>query len=77
MKKANSKKDITFKSEQKRFVILLGERCRETRKKNFMSQKEVAENLKTTQVTISKFERGKIDSLSIYFMYCLLFGDII
>lgn len=51
-----------------------GEFCRACRKANKVSQTEVGELLGYSGNHISDFERGQVDSLTIYYFYAIYFG---
>lgn len=61
----------TEKFEEKKRMIVKerGAECKEMRKSYNLSQQTVAERIGVSQDLISKFERGVVDSVSIYCLY--------
>ena len=67
------------KYEEKRKVILklTGEKCRKLREDMKLSQRDLSKTFNINQSIISKFERGELDSLSLYMLYLgLPFGGL-
>ena len=48
--------------------------CKESRLRYKMTQKELAKNIGVSQGLISCFERGKLDSFTIFTAYVYMFG---
>jgi len=60
--------------DRKKHLIEIGVKCQQKRYLNKKSQSYVAKKLGLSQQTISQFENGKIDSYTIYKIYCELFN---